>query len=60
IQLRQILLFLIFVAMFKLFLKDFQYMDIPNRTISLISMGGILLFIAFVYQFNRKKIETDE
>ncbi len=60
IQLRQISLFVIFVAMFKLFFKDFQYMDIPNRTISLISMGGILLFIAFVYQFNRKKIQTDE
>lgn len=60
IQLRQISLFVVFAAMLKLFLKDFEYMDIPNRTVSLISMGGILLFIAFVYQFNRKKIETDE
>jgi len=60
VQLRQISLFVIFVAMLKLFIIDFQYLDIPNRTISLISMGGILLFIAFVYQFNKKKIENNE
>ena len=59
-QLRQISLVIIFVAMLKLFIKDFQYMDIPNRTVSLISMGGILLFIAFVYQFNRKKIDKND
>lgn len=59
IQLRQVSLLIIFAALLKLFIKDIQYMDIPNRTISLIAMGGILLFIAFVYQFNSSKINKD-
>lgn len=59
-QIRQISLFIIFVAMLKLFIKDMHYMDIANRTISLIGMGGILLFIAFVYQFNSSKINKND
>jgi uncharacterized membrane protein len=59
IQLRQVSLLIIFVSLLKLFIKDIQYMDIPNRTISLIAMGGILLFIAFIYQFNSSKINKD-
>ena len=59
-QLRQVSLFIIFGALLKLFIKDIQYMDIANRTISLIGMGGILLFIAFVYQFNSSKIKQND
>ncbi len=59
-QLRQVSLFIILVALFKLFVFDIQYMDIANRTISLIGMGGILLFIAFVYQFNVSKISKND
>ena len=58
-QMRQASLLIIFVALLKLFVKDIQFMDIPNRTISLIVMGGILLFIAFIYQFNSSKINKD-
>ncbi|MEN8122573.1 MAG: DUF2339 domain-containing protein [Bacteroidota bacterium] len=59
-QLRQVSLFIIFVALLKLFILDIQFMDIENRTISFIGMGGILLFIAFVYQFNISKISKNE
>ncbi|RLD64008.1 MAG: hypothetical protein DRI95_11060, partial [Bacteroidetes bacterium] len=59
-QLRQVSLFIIFVALLKLFILDIQYMDIANRTISFIGMGSILLFIAFVYQFNISKINKDD
>ena len=59
-QLRQVSLFIIFVALLKLFIVDIQYMDVANRTISLIGMGSILLFIAFVYQFNISKFNKDD
>ena len=59
-QLRQVSLFIIFIALLKLFIVDIQYMDVANRTISLIGMGGILLFIAFVYQFNISKINKND
>jgi len=59
-QMRQVSLFIVFVALLKLFISDIQNMDIPNRTISLIGMGGILLFIAFVYQFNIPKTNKND
>ncbi|OQX99972.1 MAG: hypothetical protein B6I20_09425 [Bacteroidetes bacterium 4572_117] len=58
-QLRQVSLFIVFCALVKLFI-DLQYMNIANKTASLIGMGGILLVIAFIYQFNSSKITNND
>ena len=59
-QIRQIAIFTVFVVLMKLFIRDFAYMDLPERTISFVSVGSVLLVIALIYQFNKKKFEPGE
>ncbi len=59
-QLRQVALFVVFVAVFKLFILDLAHTEPANKSIAFIGAGGILLFIAFIYQFNKKQNNETE
>ena len=54
-QLRQVSVFIVFVSVFKLLLWDLAKTEPAGKTLPLMVIGGILLFISFIYQFNKKK-----
>ena len=54
-QLRQVSVFIVFISILKLFLWDLSKTEPAGKTIPLMAIGGILLLISFIYQFNKKK-----
>ena len=53
-QLRQVSVFIVFVSVFKLLLWDLAKTEPAGKTLPLMVIGGILLLISFIYQFNKK------
>jgi hypothetical protein len=60
IQLRQISLFAVLVVLVKLLLSDMAVMNTEERTVAMLVVGAVLLFIALIYQFNKKKFDDLE
>jgi len=53
-QLRQVSVFIVFISISKLFIWDLAKTQAADKTIPLMAIGGILLLISFIYQFNKK------
>lgn len=60
IQLRQSALFAVIVVLGKLFLHDLSAMNTRERALAMTVVGAVLLIIALVYQFNKKKFDALE
>ena len=60
IQFRQIALFAVLVVLIKLLMSDMAAMNTEERTFAMLAVGAVLLLIALIYQFNKKKFDELE
>ena len=60
IQFRQIALFAVLVVLIKLLMSDMADMNTEERTFAMLVVGAVLLLIALIYQFNKKKFDELE